>query len=203
MNLRRSGVENISKDLTSVVCTPGQLAGCSTNGQNSCRGFTLIELVIVIIIIAVLMGLFMDRFVYYQEQAEKVAMEEVLGVIQSSLTMQYGMIKTRGISSDVAALEKDNPINWLQKKPSNYAGEFYEASPQSAQRGNWLFDLKTRELIYLPRNTDNFRPGSDGKPWIRFHAVATYESSRLPSQQNSPPELSGLLFEAVEPYSWF
>jgi len=198
-----SNSKNISTGSAGVICPADQLAGSSIKGQNLCRGFTLIELVIVIVIIAILMGLFMNRFVYYQEQAEKIAMEEVVGVIQSSLTMQYGQITTRGKSSDVTALVKDNPINLLQKRPSNYAGEFYEASLQSAPPGNWLFDLKTQELIYLPRNTDNFRLGADGKPWVRFHTVAAFEPSRLPSQQNSPPELTGLLFEAVEPYSWF
>jgi len=195
--------KNISTGSVGVICPPDQLACSSIKGQNLCRGFTLIELVIVIVIIAILMGLFMNRFLYYQEQAEKIAMEEVVGVIQSSLTMQYGQITTRGKSSDVTALVKDNPINLLQKKPSNYAGEFYEASLQSVPPGNWLFDLKTQELIYLPRNTDNLRPGTDGKPWVRFHTVAALELSRLPSQQNAPPELTGLLFEAVEPYSWF
>jgi len=203
MNFGKSSAENRSNILAGVACPSHQLAGTPNKRQGFCHGFTLIELVIVIIIITILMGLFMNRFLFYQEQAEKVAMEELVGVIQSSLTMQYGMIMTRGKSSDVAALVKDNPINWLQKKPSNYEGEFYEANLQSAQPGNWLFDLKTYELIYLPRNTDNFRPGSDGKPWVRFHAVAAYESSRLPSQINSPPGLTGLLFEAVEPYSWF
>ena len=203
MSSSKLGTENISTGLAGVICPSGQLAGSPIKGKNLCRGFTLIELVIVIIIIAILMGLFMNRFLYYQEQAEKVAMEEMVGVIQSSLTMQYGQIMTRGKSSDVAALVKDNPINWLQKNPSNYEGEFYEATLQSVQPGNWLFDLKTRELIYLPRNTDNFRTGADGKLWVRFHTVAAFKPSRLPSQQNSPPEFTGLLFEAVEPYFWF
>ncbi len=81
------------------------------------RGFTLIELIVVIIVVVVLMGLFIDRTLFYQEQAEKAAMEGVAGAIQSALTMQYGQIMTRGKPSDVAALAQDNPMSWLQKKP--------------------------------------------------------------------------------------
>jgi general secretion pathway protein G len=169
----------------------------------SCKGFTLLELIIVIIIIVVLMGAFLNRALFYQEQAEKTAMEQVADSIQSALIMQYGRILTQGKPSDVAALVQDNPINWLQKKPRNYAGEFYDPTPLSVESGNWVFDLKSRELVYVVHNANFFKPGKDGKKWIRFHVAVEHEASRLPSQQNAQPELTGILFRPVEPYSWF
>lgn len=175
----------------------------ATKPLSSERGFTLIELIIVITIIVVMMGLFLDRTLFYQEQAEKTAMEQVAGTIQSALTMQYGQIQTRGKPSDVAMLIYDNPINWLQQKPRNYAGEFYDPTPLSVDSGNWVFDLKTRELVYVMRNANYFKPGKDGKKWIRFHVAIKHETSRLPSLQDAPAELTGTLFEPVEPYSWF
>lgn len=171
--------------------------------QSFFGGFTLIELVVVIIIIVVTMGLFLNRMSFYQEQAEKTAMEGVAGAIQSALTMQYGQIMIRGKPSDVAALAQENPMNWLQKKPRNYAGEFYDLNPLTVESGNWAFDLKSRDLIYLVRNDAYFKPGKDGKKWIRFHVAIIYEAPRLPSLKNVPPELTGALFEPVEPYSWF
>jgi general secretion pathway protein G len=175
----------------------------SALGSRFSRGFTLIELIIVITIIVVLMAFLLDRVFYYQEQAEKTAMEEVAGTIQSALTMQYSQILTRGKPSDVAALAKDNPMNWMQKKPRNYAGEYYDPSPLAVESGSWVFDLRSRDLIYVVKTANHFKPGRDGKKWIRFHIAASYEPSRLPSLQNAPPELTGLLFEPVEPYSWF
>jgi len=167
------------------------------------HGFTLFELVIVIAIIVTLMGLFMNRFMFYQEQAEKTAMVQVVGAIQSALVMQYGEILTRGKPSDVAALSQDNPMNWLQKMPRNYAGEFYDPTPLAVAPGSWMFDLKTRDLIYVLGESNYFKPGRDGRKWIRFHVVQNYAVSRLPSLQQAPPELTGLLFEPVQPYSWF
>lgn len=167
------------------------------------RGFTLIELVIVITIISILMGLFFNRMLFYQEQAEKTAMEEVVGTIQSALTMQYGQILTRGKPSDLPTLVQDNPMNWLQKKPRNYAGEFYDPTLLAIESGNWIFDLKSRELVYILRSASHFKPGKDGKKWIRFHVIINYDISRLPSLENASAELSGTLFEPVEPYSWF
>lgn len=167
------------------------------------RGFTLLELIVVIIIVAVLMGSFMNRLLYYQEQAEKTAMEGIAASIQSALTMQYGALLIHGKTSDVPTLVQGNPMSWMQKKPGNYAGEFYDPGPLSARPGSWIFDLKTRDLIYLPGSTNYFTPGKDGKPWIRFHVVTSYEPSLLPSLQNGPVALTGALLEPVEPYSWF
>ena len=171
--------------------------------SSSVRGFTLFELLVVISIIAILAGLFFDRALFYQEQAEKTAMEQVAGAVQSALTLQYAQILTRGKPSDLAALARDNPMNWMQKRPRNYAGEFYDLTSLSAESGNWVFDLKTRDLVYLVRNTAHFKPGKDEKNWIRFHVATQYEPSRLPSQQHAPPELTGLVFEPAAPYSWF
>ncbi len=167
------------------------------------HGFTLIELIVVIIIIVVMMGLFLNRALFYQEQAEKTAMEDVAGTIQSALTLQYGQLVTRGRPSDLNALVQDNPMNWLQKKPRNYSGEFYDPTPLAVESGNWVFDLKSRDLVYVIRNANYFKPGKDGQKWIRFHVGVTREASRLPSLQDAPPELTGVQFGPVEPYSWF
>lgn len=169
----------------------------------SSKGFTLIDLVTSIIIVVVLMGLFLSRVPFYQEQAEKAAMEQVAGAIQSALTMQYGQILTRGKPSDVLVLAQENPITWLQKSPHNYAGAYYDPTPLSVEPGKWMFDLHTRHTIYVPRSTRYFKPGKDGKKWIRFHIAVNFEPSRLPSLQGAPPELTGILFKPVEPYSWF
>ena len=172
-------------------------------GSFTSKGFTLLELIIVIAIIATLMALFMNRMMFYREQAEKTAMEQVAGAIQSALTMQYGQILTRGKPSDVAALAQDNPMKLLQKIPRNYAGEFYDPTPLAASPGNWMFDLKSRDLIYVVGDANYFKPGKDGRKWIRFHVAVNYTTSRLPSLQSEPADLTGLLFEPVEPYSWF
>ena len=71
------------------------------------------------------------------------------------------------------------------------------------ESGNWVFDLKLRDLVYVVRNDNYFKPGKDGKKWIRFHIAVNYEASRLPSLQNAPHELTGIVFGPVEPYSWF
>ena len=63
------------------------------------KGFTLIELIIVIAIIFGAGGMFLVRIPYYQEQAEKTAMQQVDGALQSALVLQYGTLITRGAAN--------------------------------------------------------------------------------------------------------
>jgi len=165
-------------------------------------GFTLIELIVVIAILSILVGTLLNRVLYYQEQAEKTAMVEVAGAIQSALTIQHGRLMVRGMGAGVTALAADNPMGWLAKKPRNYAGEFYDLAPASITPGNWAFDLKARELVYVLNRADYFVPGKDGKKWVRYRVSLMYDPvSGAPGK--NPGELVGVLFDPVEPYRWF
>lgn len=169
----------------------------------SSRSFTPVELIAGTVIIILLLGVFVNRTLFYQEQAEKAAMETVAGAVQTALLIQYWQAAIRGNPADVAALARDNPMNWLRKPPYNYAGEFYAPTPRAAGPGNWMFDLKSRELVYVLRNANHFTPGDDGKKWIRFHVAMKNETPHQPSLQNTPAGVAGVLFEPVEPYVWF
>jgi len=168
---------------------------------NSQRGFTLIELIVVITIIVLLVGTLLTRIWFYQEQAEKAAMEQVAGALQSAMVLQYGHMLTRGNEADAKTLLGENPMRWLMQKPPNYAGEFYGITPTAIAPGNWAFDLKARELVYVPYRSEYFVPGKDGLKWVRYRARLEYEP--VPGAAGkSAEELSGVLFEPVEPYQW-
>ncbi len=177
-------------------------AQSSIPNPQSLRGFTLIELIIVISIVAVLAGMFLSRVAYYQAQAEKAAMEQVAGALQSALILRYGTLIARGAANEkeLAALTADNPMNWLQQKPRNYAGEFFDPSPGVVAPGRWMFDLKARDLIYVVDHAEYFSPGKDGKMWIRFHVKLGYDSAI--GRPESGKELTATLFEPTEPYHW-
>ena len=170
------------------------------------RGFTLIELIVVIIIVVILAGAFLVRIPYYQEQAEKAAMEQVAAAVQSALVLRYGALMTHGAANEkeLSILATDNPMTWLQQKPRNYAGEYYDPTPGAVAPGNWMFDLKSRDLIYVVDHGNYFTPGKDGKRWIRFHIQLRYEPVLGGGvQAGGKKELVGSLFEPTETYRWF
>lgn len=167
------------------------------------RGFSLIELIIVIAIISVLMSVFLDRIWYYQEMAEKTAMEETVGAIQSALTLQMGKNYMRGNQQALSKLATENPVKWLQKSPKNYAGEFYDLPPSSLVAGNWLFDLKAHQLLYVLDRTGHFVPNKDGKNWIRFRVNVQQEVVLRNDTGAGEKELVGTVFESTEQIKWF
>ena len=166
------------------------------------KGFTLIELIVVVTIVVVLATVFLERVWFYQEQAEKTAMVEVVGAIQSALTMQHGRLLTHGMESEITVLAVDNPMKWLSKQPHNYSGEFYDPTPRSVAPGNWVFDLRSRELIYVLDRADHFVPGKNGQKWIRYRVNLMYDPV-LGSADKNAKELVGTVFEPTEQYKWF
>ena len=144
------------------------------------RGFTLIELIVVITIVVILASVLLNRVLSYQEQAEKAAMQQVASALQSALTMKYARLMTGGIESKAATLAIENPMNWLAKIPDNYSGEFYDVTPRSVAPGNWVFDLKTRNLIYVVNRGDYFTP--EGKSVRKAFLRSPLEFSRVSSR---------------------
>jgi general secretion pathway protein G len=111
---------------------------------------------------------------------------------------------THGAMTDkeLNALAVGNPIDLLQQKPKNYAGEFFDPPSKTVTPGHWMFDLKSHELIYVLDRSDYFTPGKDGQKWIRFHVRLEYESP-AGSSAGSKKELASIVFEPTQPYRWF
>ena len=164
------------------------------------KGFTLFELIIVIIIISVLGVVLLDRFWRYQEQAEKVAMEQLVGTIKSALSIQVSGLLGKGQLAAVPQLVHENPINWLTEKPGNYLGEYFDPKPGELEAGNWYFDLKDRALVYIPQRHEHFIPAKGARKWVRYKLALVHNPSR---GMESPPELGGVVLGITTPYKWF
>ena len=171
--------------------------------RSHARGFTLFELLVVTCIVAVLAVALLNRVSFYQEQAEKAAMEQVVAALQSALTLQMASLMTGGRESEADKLTTENPMNWLAKKPANYAGEFFDPAPQAVAPGNWIFDLKSRNLIYVIDRGNFFTPGKDGVKWIRLHVNLVQDYIPSGGGKRRRPALSGAVIEPVESYRWF
>ena len=166
------------------------------------KGFTLIELIVAIAIISTLTGVLLTRVWFYQEQAEKAAMQQVAGALQSALILQYSQLVAKDQTKEVKNLIAENPIHWLMRPPKNYAGEFNGLAIELIPPGNWGFDLKSRELIYIPFRTLNFKPDKDGKKNVRFRTRLEYGTARGGSKNKSTQEVTSVVIEPVENYQW-
>jgi general secretion pathway protein G len=163
-------------------------------------GFTLIELLIVVSIVAFLASLLFSRVLFYQEMAEKAAMQQVVGALQSALVLQMGHRMAAGTGAELNNLVYENPMDWLAQKPGNYAGEFNTVNPALIEPGNWVFDKGRHELIYILDHVEYFVPAKNGVKWIRYHTRLVFETSNKNSKIQN--ELAGVMFAPVEPYQW-
>ena len=115
--------------------------------------------------------------------------------------MKTGHLIINGRVDEAKIMLNENPLSWLMRKPENYVGEYYGMTPAAISPGNWAFDLKSRELIYVPSRNEYFVAGKDGYKWIRYRARLEYENVSS-SNGRGAQELTGLSFEPVERYQW-
>jgi prepilin-type N-terminal cleavage/methylation domain-containing protein len=169
--------------------------------DKSRSGFTLIELAVVISIVAVAIGLLLERALFYQEQAEKAAMEQTLGIVRSALHLQVASLLAKNKTDELPKLVERNPMEWLAEKPKNYAGEYYAPRPGDVTPGNWYFDLHGRSLIYFVKSKNHFTSGEKGFDLIRFR-VKTVNTIQGHAHE-AGRTVEGVVLEQVVPYTWF
>jgi prepilin-type N-terminal cleavage/methylation domain-containing protein len=172
------------------------------------RGFTLIELAVVVSIVALLAGILLSRGLYYQEQAEKVAIEQTLGTLRSALHLQVAGLLLNGKADEIAHLPDQNPMDWLAEKPKNYVGEYYTPKPGMVAPGNWYFDLQNKNLVYLVNNREHLHTAVGEGNQIRFRAklvTALNDASAPQKDAGKPTEnlVEGVVLEPVISYKWF
>lgn len=166
-------------------------------------GFTLFELIIVIILVAVFSGILFGRFLNYQELAEKVAMEQTAGAVRSALNLQVARLITQGRMDDISKIETVNPMKFMTDQQKNYVGEIYEASLDNIPAGSWYYDLKRRELVYLVHRGEHFASGGDGLKRVRYKVGVVYNEELFrEAAAVTKKELGGVVLKEVDPYAW-
>lgn len=113
------------------------------------HGFSLVELAVVFVLLSVLMGVLLDRGLYYRQQAEDMVFKANLVNMRTALRVRAVHLKSMGKRSEYMALEGVNPMSFLVQPPANYLGEKELIDVNSLPLGNWFFDTKSRQLIYL------------------------------------------------------
>jgi len=169
--------------------------------RTGCRrgsGFSLLELVVVIAIISALLAFAITRLWPLQVDAERVAMEQVLGSLRSALGIKVADYFVRNDVAGVRSLTGTNPMDRLSEVPKNYLGALSGANPGSIEGGSWYFDVPGKALVYRVRNQDYFRGGAGPPAQARFTIKVVYEE-RGRSGRN---EIAGVTLGAMEPYSW-
>ena len=165
-------------------------------------GFTILELVVVIIVISIL-GLFaIDRMFAIRIAAEQAAVKQLVGTIKSSLGLEVARLALEGKMSAVAKLDKSNPLLLLSQSPNNYIGE-KKNSKNITQAGVWYFDKNQKALVYNVLYTENFKTSLKGTPRIRHRIKLVYNDRNKNRRFDVRTDgIAGLDLVPIEKFSW-
>ncbi len=162
------------------------------------RGFTLIELVVVISTVALLFGVALDRLLRYQEMGERAALEQNLAAINTALTMRFAAYIAAGRPQAIESVAGKNPVDLLSRAPENYLGELYAPEIGALERGSWYFDRASGELVYLPRRR-RYLSADPGPPDVLRFRVVLSEARATPDE---PPSLRQPFILPTAPFRW-
>lgn len=159
-------------------------------------GFSMLELIVVISVIAILVTIAIDRLLPIRVDAERVAMENVVGALRSAIGMKFAQIVVKKGARGAKTMVGSNPMALLSEQPSNYLGEVDRADPGSMEAGSWYFNKSSRALVYKIWNTEHFSGGLANPARARFVIRPVYAPG------GSKRGIEGLKLEAVEDYRW-
>lgn len=168
------------------------------------RGFSLLELLVVVIIVSVLLVVALDKLLALRFEAERVGMQSVVGALRSALYIEFAGQAARG-KTDAAGLAAagSNPMLNLSEKPDNYAGEFYGPDTAGFKPGTWYFDTRDRALVYVVRFPEQFVTPLAGTPRARFAVQPDYDDLDRNGRFDAGRDpVRGLKLVALEPFSW-
>lgn len=162
------------------------------SGPASAHGFSFLELALAIVVISFLFVIGMSRLWAWQVEAERVAMENVLGAVRSALGMKVASYLAKDEAEGIRELVGANPMDVLVEPPKNYLG-VRRGDAADIAGGEWYFDRDAQALVYRVQHAEYFT-GRNGE--ARFRIEAVHEDGRKAGA------IQGLRLVAVEPYRW-
>jgi general secretion pathway protein G len=164
-------------------------------------GASRFELLVAVSVIAVSATVLLERLLFYQEYAEKVAMELTVANMRAGMRARIATLLIADRMSEISSLADENPVSWLDRKPENYLGEF-EGAPGFAQEGKWFFDRRGRELVYTANNRRFFIPSAyrDYTVRVRVMRVSPVMAATSKARSNEPEWVTLVI---VNDYRWF
>ena len=98
------------------------------------KGFTILEIIIIIIIVGLLGALVIVKYISFTKDAERGSVDSVIGSLRSAFNLYsaYQIVSYQPITAH-------NPFDDLAAKPPNYVGPFPDVDLSNCPRGSWAY----------------------------------------------------------------
>jgi type II secretory pathway pseudopilin PulG len=158
------------------------------------RAFSRLEMLVSVALILVMGGILLERMLYYQEQAEKAAMETTARELDSMLRIRAAELMLANRSGELAQLERTDPFTLFEVPPGRYSGET-EGRAASSESGVWRYDRRAAEVFYLPSSRQHLRLINGDDTAIRYRVKLLRAAPEAP--------VAGVRLECLSEYRWF
>lgn len=161
------------------------------------KGFSLLELVVVVVVMSVLLAVLLERLTYYQAAAERAHFDATLRIYKTALQIRLAELIVDRREGEARTLEVENPTHWLSEKPTNYAGGY----PESPEPGTWYFDAATRELVYVVNSSRGLEMETHNSArQLRFRVKIVYQNVHAGGRQIQG--IGGISLQPSVAYRW-
>jgi prepilin-type N-terminal cleavage/methylation domain-containing protein len=164
-------------------------------------GFTLIELIVTISLIAILSAVGLNKLFWYQGQAEKANMDYTASMIKSGLWLQAASLMMAERGFEIPALLKQNPFNLLAVKPANYLGEIDGDNTTTLKAGNWYFDHSNDQIVYIVGQRQHFEPAITDDFSVRYSMKVLYGEMET-TNGSKVDYVTGITLVPLSHYVW-
>jgi prepilin-type N-terminal cleavage/methylation domain-containing protein len=161
------------------------------------KGFSLLELAVVAVVLSVLLTVPLERLTYYQAAAERARFDSTLRIYKTALQIRLAELMVERREGEARTLEVENPTRWLSEKPTNYAGGY----PESPEPGTWYFDAATRELVYVVNSSRGLEmEAHNSVKQLRFRVKIVYQNVHAGGRQIQG--IGGIFLQPSAAYRW-
>jgi len=167
------------------------------------RGFSLLELVVVVVAVAILMGVALDRLLPLVGRAQRAAFLDVQRELQSSLLLEAAERITSGEAATLPELAGANPMALLLQPPANYVGPIVAPADSAIPPATWYFDAQAGTLGYRVGRHTRFAAKDGPSDRIELKVAFVFEDRDKDGTFDAVGDrFGGLRLEPIHAYDW-
>ena len=170
----------------------------------SSRGFTLLELVIVLILVGILFSVAAWRLLPLRGDAEAAHVATVIGSLRSALGLTLAEYVLRGQYADLPTLDGSNPLKLLQDPPERYLGVVAQQDIDQVPPGYWYFVDEAGLLGYRVRFPAYLVGQNTAPVHLHWRVVIAFEPgpASVASGAATNPRPTGLRLAPQQAHPW-
>jgi general secretion pathway protein G len=163
---------------------------------NLARGFTRFQFGIIVAVYGGFLFVLFDRVMDTLARVEENEVTWMRVAVETSMNSEALALLIRGKEAQIPLILGKNPIEFLDRLPRNYLGEFCSLDTKKVTPGNWYFDKCDMKLVYLLKNRKFLADGQSNV--LKFKVKFNGLPKNIAKPQGARTRTEGVILERVE-----